>query len=91
MGFSHPPGLGYTDKFPRWAVAYKFEAQEAETRLLEVTWTPGRTGKLTPLAHVEPVELGGATVQRATLNNYGDILRKRVRVGLRCGYAGPTT
>ena len=73
--------LGYTDKFPRWAVAYKFEAQEAETRLLEVTWTPGRTGKLTPLAHVEPVELGGATVQRATLNNYGDILRKRVRVG----------
>ena len=62
-------------------MAYKFEAQEAETRLLKVTWTPGRTGKLTPLAHVEPVELGGATVQRATLNNYGDILRKRVRVG----------
>ena len=73
--------LGYTEKFPRWAVAYKFEAEETTATLLEVTWTPGRTGKLTPLAHVTPVELAGATVKRATLNNYGDILRKRVKLG----------
>ncbi|MGJ4850246.1 NAD-dependent DNA ligase LigA [Bacillota bacterium Meth-B3] len=75
--------LGYTDKFPRWAVAYKFEAEEQASTLRGVTWEVGRTGKLTPLAHVEPVELAGATVQRATLNNYGDILRKRVAVGAR--------
>lgn len=73
--------LGFTDKFPRWAVAYKFEAEEAVSTLLSVTWTPGRTGKLTPLAHLEPVELAGATIRRATLNNYGDILRKRVKIG----------
>lgn len=73
--------LGYTDKFPRWAVAYKFEAEEATAALKEVTWEVGRTGKLTPLAHLEPVELAGATIRRATLNNYDDILRKRVRLG----------
>ncbi len=75
--------LGYTDKFPRWAVAYKFEAEEVTTLLKDVTWQIGRTGKLTPLAHVEPVELAGATVKRATLNNFTDILRKRVRIGAR--------
>ena len=73
--------LGYTDKFPRWAVAYKFEAEEATTVLESVTWEVGRTGKLTPLAHVAPVELAGATIRRATLNNYADILRKRVKLG----------
>ncbi len=73
--------LGYTDKFPRWAVAYKFEAEEVTTTLEDVTWELGRTGKLTPLARVSPVELAGATVRRATLNNFGDILRKRVRIG----------
>ena len=73
--------LGYTDKFPRWALAYKFEAEETTTRLLDVTWELGRTGKLTPLAHLQPVELAGVTVQRATLNNWGDIQRKRVRIG----------
>ncbi len=73
--------LGTTEKFPRWAVAYKFEAEEVTTTLNDVTWELGRTGKLTPLAHVEAVELAGATVKRATLNNYGDILRKRVRIG----------
>ncbi len=73
--------LGYTDKFPRWAVAYKFEAEEVTTTLEKVDWQLGRTGKLTPLAHVAPVELAGATVRRATLNNYGDILRKRVKLG----------
>ena len=75
--------LGYTDKFPRWAVAYKFEAEEAETTVLNVFWQVGRTGKLTPLAEVEPVDLAGATVRRATLNNYGDLMRKDVKVGSR--------
>ncbi|MBR4943031.1 MAG: NAD-dependent DNA ligase LigA [Clostridia bacterium] len=72
--------LGFTDKFPRWALAYKFEAEEVTTILKEVIWQVGRTGKLTPLALLEPVELGGATVSRATLNNYGDILRKDVKI-----------
>ena len=75
--------LGYTDKFPRWAVAFKFEAEEATTVLEQVSWEVGRTGKLTPLAHLAPVELAGATIRRATLNNYGDILRKRVKLGAR--------
>ncbi len=75
--------LGFTDKFPRWALAYKFEAEEVTTLLKEVIWQVGRTGKLTPLALLEPVELGGATVSRATLNNYGDILRKDVKIGSR--------
>lgn len=73
--------LGYTDKFPRWATAYKFEAEEVETTVKSVRWQVGRTGKLTPLALVAPVELGGATVRKATLNNYGDIVRKRVKIG----------
>ncbi|MDR1570026.1 MAG: NAD-dependent DNA ligase LigA [Oscillospiraceae bacterium] len=73
--------LGSTDKFPRWAIAFKFRAEEAVTRLEAVTWELGRTGKLTPLAHLAPVDLAGATVRRATLNNPGDIERKNVRVG----------
>ena len=73
--------LGYTDKFPRWAAAYKFEAEEAETTLRSIRWQVGRTGKLTPLGIVDPVELAGATVRKATLNNYGDILKKRVEIG----------
>ena len=73
--------LGTTDKFPRWSIAYKFAAQETVTRLLDISWELGRTGKLTPLAHLEPVDICGVTVKRATLNNYGDICRKRVRVG----------
>lgn len=73
--------LGYTDKFPRWAIAYKFEAEETTTVVKDVVWQVGRTGKLTPLALLEPVELCGATVRRATLNNYGDIMRKKVRIG----------
>lgn len=75
--------LGYTDKFPRWAVAYKFEAEEMTTELLDVTWQIGRTGKLTPVAKVAPVELAGATVRQATLNNWQDIQRKRVKLGAR--------
>ncbi len=75
--------LGFTDKFPRWALAYKFEAEEVTTLVKEVIWQVGRTGKLTPLALLDPVELGGATVSRATLNNYGDILRKKVQLNSR--------
>lgn len=76
-------GLGYTDKFPRWAMAYKFEAEERETTVTDVVWQVGRTGKLTPLAIVEPVELAGATVKKATLNNFGDLTKKDVKVGSR--------
>ena len=75
--------MGFTDKFPRWAMAYKFEAEEVTTTLKDVIWQVGRTGKLTPLALLDPVELGGATVSRATLNNYGDIERKDVKIGSR--------
>lgn len=75
--------LGFTAKFPRWAIAYKFEAEEMTTVLREVEWNVGRTGKLTPTAILDPVEIGGATVSRATLNNYDDILRKRVKLGAR--------
>lgn len=64
-------------------MAYKFEAEEVTTLLKEVIWQVGRTGKLTPLALLEPVDLGGVTVSRATLNNYGDILRKDVKLGSR--------
>lgn len=70
--------LGYTDKFPRWAVAFKFEAEETTTVLQSVSWELGRTGKVTPLARVEPVELAGVTVQNCTLNNVGDIERKNL-------------
>ena len=73
--------LGYTDRFPRWAIAYKFAAEENTSTLLDVTWELGRTGKLTPVAHLTPVDIGGVTVQNATLNNYDDILRKKVAVG----------
>lgn len=74
--------LGYTDKFPRWAVAYKFDAETAETRLISVNWEVGRTGKITPNAVLEPVDIGGVTVQRATLNNADDIERKRLKLGV---------
>ena len=73
--------MGFTDKFPRWAVAYKFEAEESVTTLKKVTWELGRTGKLTPLAHLEPVDFYGVTVRKATLNNWGDIQRKQVAIG----------
>lgn len=74
--------LGYTDKFPRWAVAFKFEAEEAATILQSVSWEVGRTGKITPVARVEAVELAGVTVQNCTLNNIGDIERKNLKFAL---------
>lgn len=75
--------LGATDRFPRWAIAFKFEAVEITTKLLSVEWNVGRTGKVTPTAILQPVEIDGTTVQRATLNNYDDILRKNVKLGSR--------
>lgn len=75
--------LGNTAKFPRWALAYKFEAEEVTTILRQVRWQVGRTGKITPTASFDPVEIAGATVSRATLNNYDDICRKQVRLGAR--------
>lgn len=81
--FSLREKFGFTDKFPRWAIAFKFEAEEVTTILKDVIWQVGRTGKLTPLGIVDPVELGGATVKKATLNNYGDLMRKKVKIGAR--------
>jgi DNA ligase (NAD+) len=75
--------LGNTQKFPRWAVAFKFEAEEVTTILREVIWNVGRTGKVTPSAVLEPVEIAGATIQRATLNNIEDIRRKNVKINSR--------
>lgn len=75
--------LGFTNRFPRWAMAYKFEAEETSTKLLEVQWNVGRTAKVTPTAILEPVDIGGVTVRRATLNNYDDIERKGVRINSR--------
>ena len=73
--------LGATAKFPRWALAYKFPAEEATTRVTAIVVQVGRTGVLTPVAEFEPVLLAGTTVRRATLHNYEDLSRKDVRVG----------
>ena len=73
--------LGYTVKFPKWSIAYKFEAEETTTELLDVEWNVGRSGRVTPTAILKPVELGGVTVKRATLNNLDDIERKGVKIG----------
>ena len=73
--------LGATAKSPRWALAYKYPAEEATTVVREIGVQVGRTGTLTPVAHFDPVVLAGTTVQRATLHNYDDLARKDVRVG----------
>ena len=73
--------LGATAKSPRWALAYKFPAEEATTVVREIGMNVGRTGTLTPVAHFDPVQLAGTTVKRATLHNYEDLARKDVRVG----------
>lgn len=73
--------LGYTIKFPKWAIAFKFEAEETTTTLLDVEWNVGRSGRVSPTAILDPVELAGVTVKRATLNNLDDIERKGVRIG----------
>ena len=73
--------LGYTVKFPKWAIAYKFEAQETTTKLLDVEWNVGRSGRIGPTAILDPIDLAGVTVKRATLNNMDDIKRKGVKIG----------
>src|SRR6185436_11333322 len=70
-----------TSKFPRWAVAYKYPPEQAETRVLDITVQVGRTGALTPVAELAPVVLAGTTVSRATLHNEDEVARKDVRVG----------
>ena len=81
VDFATRRALGYTNRFARWEVAWKFEAEEVTTVLRDILWDAGRTGKLTPVAELDPVEVAGATVRRATLNNWDDIQRKGVQVG----------
>ena len=73
--------LGTTSKFPRWAISYKFEAEQASTVLESITLQVGRLGKITPVAELRPVLLAGTTVKRASLHNEDEILRKDIRVG----------
>jgi len=73
--------LGSTAKSPRWAIAYKYEPEQAETRLLDITVQVGRTGVLTPVAELEPVLVSGSTVSRATLHNWEEMERKDIRIG----------
>ncbi|HMN23070.1 MAG: NAD-dependent DNA ligase LigA [Ignavibacteriaceae bacterium] len=73
--------LGSIAKSPRWAVAYKFKAKQAFTKLNDITWQVGRTGAITPVAELEPVKLAGSTISRATLHNFDEIQRKDIRVG----------
>lgn len=72
---------GFTSKSPRWAIAYKFEAERAETLLKEISLQIGRTGAVTPVAILQPVQLAGTTVSRATLHNEDEIRRKDIRPG----------
>lgn len=77
----HYAELGYTAKTPRWAIAYKFPPEEVTTRLLDIIFTVGRTGKITPNAVLEPVRVAGSLVQRATLHNEDFIFEKQLRIG----------
>jgi DNA ligase (NAD+) len=79
--YDQQQALGANSKAPRWCIAYKFAAEQATTKLLEVNWQVGKTGKLTPRATMEPVFLAGTTVTHATLHNYGEILRKGIMLG----------
>ena len=73
--------IGYTAKTPKWAIAYKFPPEEVQTKLLDIIYTVGRTGKITPNAVLEPVRVAGSTVQRATLHNEDFIKEKDLKVG----------
>ncbi len=73
--------LGYTSKSPKWCIAYKYAAEQAITKLIQVDWQVGKTGKLTPRATMEPVFVAGTTVRHATLHNLGEIRRKDIRLG----------
>jgi len=79
--FEQRQRLGFTSKSPRWMVAYKFEAEQALTKLISIEVNVGKTGTLTPVAHLEPVQLAGTTVSRASLHNADEIARKDIRVG----------
>src|SRR6266480_683084 len=79
--FEQRERLGFTAKAPRWAIAYKYEAERVETRLLDIVIQVGRTGILTPVAVLEPVLVSGSTVGRATLHNEDEIKRKDIRIG----------
>ena len=73
--------LGYTTKSPRWAIAYKFPAEQVKTKLLDVTFQVGRTGVITPVAELEAVNLSGSVVKRASLHNFDEIHRKDIKIG----------
>ncbi|WP_177160978.1 NAD-dependent DNA ligase LigA [uncultured Fusobacterium sp.] len=73
--------LGNTTKSPRWAIAYKFPAKQVSTKLLGITWQVGRTGKITPVAELEEVEVSGSRVKRASLHNFDEIVRKDIKIG----------
>lgn len=73
--------LGYTSKYPKWCIAYKFPAEVAYTRLIDIIFTVGRTGQITPNAVLEPVIVAGTTIRRATLHNEDNIVNKDIRVG----------
>ena len=79
--FAAQEEIGYTVKAPRWAIAYKFKAEEAETIVRDIEWTVGRTGVVTPTAVMDPVFLAGSTVQRASLHNVDLVREKDVRIG----------
>ena len=79
--FSYYNELGYTTKSPRWAIAYKFPAEQVKTKLIDVTFQVGRTGVITPVAELEPVTLSGSVVKRASLHNFDEIERKEIKIG----------
>jgi DNA ligase (NAD+) len=80
-GFDLQKKLGYTSKFPKWAIAYKFRAEEKETQLIDVKFQVGRTGAITPVASLKPVLISGSTVSNATLHNKDEIERLDIRIG----------
>jgi DNA ligase (NAD+) len=79
--FAYQRSLGATSRSPRWAIAYKFKAIQETTRIINIDVQVGRTGTLTPVAHLIPVGIGGVTVSRATLHNEDEIIRKDIKIG----------